>query len=103
MEPQPLWEYPCVALGQPTRLLTLCLSTDNPVPEQPIAFSGALDIIGSTPQLVSFYLNILLPTLEPLIYGVNYSSTGKFLPEHPIAFSGALNIKGSTTQLVSFT
>ena len=32
VEPHPLWEYPCVALGQPRRLMAFDL--DQPVPAQ---------------------------------------------------------------------
>jgi len=42
VEPHPLWEYPCVALAQPTRLLTVNL--EDSVPEKNINCSGSIPV-----------------------------------------------------------
>jgi len=42
VEPHPLWEYPCVALAPPTRLLTIDLA--DSVPEKNISYSGTIPV-----------------------------------------------------------
>lgn len=45
VEPHPLWEYPCVALAPPTRLMTINLA--EPVPHQNVTKSGAVQVESS--------------------------------------------------------